>query len=1106
MEPSATLEENRMPSARNLSRLILGLLGCLGLAGLGLRCGPDRPGVPAKEGTAVEAVQEAQEIQIEDRGRLEPGRGIEEKLQGGAGHRYEIEMKAGQYIQVVVMQKGVDVAIQLFTPTREGRPVVDSPNGKEGPEEVFEVADAGGVYHLEVRAGSDREVPAGDYSVSIVEARDAKEEDRMRSRASIRFAEAEGFRREGTREGLQAALASYQEALPLWRVLVDRVREADTLERLGWVHLNLNELLPSQDASRQARALYADLGMRPQEGVTVNRLCAALYGLGDFQGSLNESLKARAAFREIGYSYAEAAALNHAGNAYLALGQVQKALDAFERALLLAREGKNISAESNALFGRGDAFLTQGKLDLALDSLENALAVEDSQDAPGSRANVLRRIADVLQRMERLPESQQHLEQALAIQRSIGDLQGEVVTLHSLGTVLLLQGKLEEARPPYLRALEICHQIKSPDKAFSLLNLGRYHHAAGDPRRAFELNEEAAALFRETEDAANEASALFGSARALHDLADYSSARERLEKVLERIELLREAPTSTNLRTSYLATKQHYFDLYVDVLMHLHQQDKTKGWDGQALQINERRRARGLLDLLAEARTEVRQGADPSLIERERRLEEQASALEITLAAEGRGGSVEKELRAVLAELDDVQTKIRSSSPRFRELTAAPLEIEEIQKQVLDPDSLMLVYSLGDERSFLWLLGNDGEIESHVLPARSRIDDMARLVYKAWSRRGGQGREGHWESRLGELLLGPVAARLGSKRLLIVSDGSLQYLPFGALPDPTMKDEKMVRRLLWKHEVVHLPSASVVAGLRRDFGDRMPPSRHVAVLADPVFSRSDERFGGMRTRADGLPDDLERSARDLGISEFERLPFTGIEAEALRGLVGEDKRFEALGFEANRSVVTSGELKRYRVVHFATHGVLNEKHPEMSGLVLSLHDSKGQRQDGFLRGYEICRLGLRAELVVLSACQTGLGEDVRGEGLVGLTRSFMYAGAPRLVVSLWNVNDRSTAELMRRFYRGMYAHRLTPAAALRCTQLSMMNDRRWNDPYHWAPFVFQGEWLSRIDGSKLRGDEGIEVAADGGAPPKRSDNSLPLPGDRPVPPGCPEVL
>jgi len=1053
-------------------------------------------------------VEAKQEVRMEDKGRLEPGQAIPGELKGGEGHRYQIEMQAGQYVHVVVEQKGVDVAVQLFTPTGEGRPVVDSPNGANGPEAVFEVTDSGGEYQLEIRA-LDQEAPVGDYALSIAEVRAANEQDRTRHHASLRFAEAEELRRKKTGEGYRAALAAYQEALPLWQVLGERSREADTWERIGWVYYDLKDPAPSLAASRKALALYAALGNQRQEGLVNNRIGGALYDQGNFAEALIEHQKALEIFRRIDSPYMEAAALNAAGNAYLALGQLQEALDAYKQALRWAREGKNLNAESRALFGMGDTLTTQGKLEIALDSLQDALKLEDSLGSPDSRANVLRRIANVLQRMERLDESRQHLEQALAIQESIGDLQGEAVTLNSLGTVLLRQRDPESARSRYQRALEIFRQLGSLDnQAISLLNMGRYYYAVGDARRAFQAHEEAAALFQKIGDPANEASTLFGGARALHDLADYSGARERLEKVLGRIELLREASASTDLRTSYFATKQHYFDLYVDVLMHLHEQDKTAGWDGQALRIHERRRARGLLDLLADARTEVRRGADPSLIERERQLLEQASALEITLSsarAEESKAALDKQQRAILVELDEIQTRIRSSSPRFRELTAAPLEVAEIQKHVLDRGSMMLVYSLGEERSFLWLLTDEGKIESHVLPARSWIEDMARRVYSAWSKRGGSRRGGieRWESRLSETLLSPVAARLGSKRLLVVSDGALQYLPFGALPDPAMESEG--HRLLWKHEVVHLPSASVVASLRREFGDRMSPSGQIGVIADPVFTPSDERLGGSGATGSNLSGDLERSARDLGISGFERLPFTETEAEVIRGLVREDGRFEALGFEANRSTVTSGELKRYRVLHFATHGVLNEKHPELSGLVLSLIDREGRRQDGFLRSYEICGLDLRAELAVLSACQTGLGEDVRGEGLVGLTRSFMYAGVPQMVVSLWNVNDRSTAELMRRFYRGMYAHNLAPAAALRCAQLSMIKDQKWGDPYYWSPFVFQGEWLTRIDGSKLRGDEGIEVAADGGATPKRSDNDLPLP-ENPLPPRCPEVL
>jgi CHAT domain-containing protein len=208
---------------------------------------------------------------------------------------------------------------------------------------------------------------------------------------------------------------------------------------------------------------------------------------------------------------------------------------------------------------------------------------------------------------------------------------------------------------------------------------------------------------------------------------------------------------------------------------------------------------------------------------------------------------------------------------------------------------------------------------------------------------------------------------------------------------------------------------------------------------------------------------LERSVRESGIGNIDaRLPrLIGTRREALGILslvpVGEQRR--ALDFEASRATAMSAELGQYRFIHFATHGLLNSAHPELSGLVLSLVDERGQPVDGFLRLHEIYNLRLPAELVVLSACQTGLGKEIKGEGLVGLTRGFMYAGSPRVMASLWKVDDRATTELMKRFYEGMLGpKRLRPAEALRAAQVSMWKQKRWQNPYYWAAFVLQGEW------------------------------------------------
>jgi CHAT domain-containing protein len=324
-----------------------------------------------------------------------------------------------------------------------------------------------------------------------------------------------------------------------------------------------------------------------------------------------------------------------------------------------------------------------------------------------------------------------------------------------------------------------------------------------------------------------------------------------------------------------------------------------------------------------------------------------------------------------------------------------------------------------------------------------------------------------------------VADRLETKRLVIVADGILHYIPFAALSVPETRRETIAATprprvpasgesrpradyvpLIAKHEIVSLPSASVLVEMRRELAGRKPAIGAVAVLADPVFTTDDPRLkspGKPPSDERFLTRDLERAMRDVS-GAFPRLPFSRREAEAIIALAPRGQAIKSLDFEASRDAATSVDLSNYRIIHFATHGLLNNKHPELSGIVLSLIDKDGQPQNGFLRLHEVYNLKLPAELVVLSACQTALGKEVRGEGIVGLTRGFMYAGAARIVASLWKVDDAATAELMKRFYRGIFAKGLRPAAALREAQVEMWKEERWQLPYYWAAFVMQGEW------------------------------------------------
>ena len=326
--------------------------------------------------------------------------------------------------------------------------------------------------------------------------------------------------------------------------------------------------------------------------------------------------------------------------------------------------------------------------------------------------------------------------------------------------------------------------------------------------------------------------------------------------------------------------------------------------------------------------------------------------------------------------------------------------------------------------------------------------------------------------RLSDLVIAPLGDLGAGSRLLVVADGALQYIPFGMLPGSA--SDATYRPLVIDHEIVTMPSASVLAVQREQLKRRTNPGAGIAVIADPVFDRTDARLAAQPSAPRDLPvSDLGESTRILehlgrpataakpttpSRAVIPRLPFTRNEADAILAAAKGQRNFRAVDFAATKEAVLGGALRDYRIVHFATHGFLDTERPTLSSIVLSLVDRNGNARDGFLRAQELYNLDLNADLVVLSACQTGLGKSIEGEGLIGLTRGLMYAGAQRVVVSLWNVSDRATASLMSRFYRDMLTNGKTPSAALRAAQLEVMKIKGWENPYYWAPFVMQGDW------------------------------------------------
>ena len=1036
----------------------------------------------------------AQEAKQTDVRELKLGQPIDRELAGGEAHSYRVLLTAGQYLHVVVEQKGIDVMIRLVAPDGQKMAEVDN-DPAVGMESVSTVAEAIGDYHLEVRS-QNKDVAIGRYEIEIEELREATSKDRVYVAAQKAFEEANQLRDQQKAESRRKAITKYEEVLLLWRDVGNKKMEAYTLIGLGIVAGGLGESKTALEYYGRAVLLWRDVGDRLNEATTLSNIGLDYWRLGELQKALEYYSKALPLRRAVGDREGEAYTLNNIGISYTSLGRLQKALEYLSQALPLMRALGDRLGEASTLHNIAAVYQQLGDWTKALEFYNQSLPLRRAAGNRQGETVTLYNIGSVYESSDELSKALEYFQLALPLSRSTGDRRIEAYILSNTGSTYRKLGEPGKALDYLNQALSLRRAVVDKyGEAYTLINLGDSYGAHKEPLKALEYYRQALQLSRITGDRAAQTKTLYALARTHGELGNLVEARTDIEAALNIIESTRTEMVSQQLRSPYLATKKGSYEFYVDLLMRLHQIQPSAGHDAAAIQISERGRARSLLEILNEARADIRQGVDPVLLEQERSLQQQLSVKAERLTrllggkhTEEQETAARKDVDAILADYHDVEAQIRAKSPRYASLTQPqPLSLKEIQ-QMLDQDTLLLEYALGEDRSYLWAV-TPTSIKSFELPKRAAIETVAQRFYKLVTENENRAIPAQAEAAtaLSQLLLAPVASDLGQKRLVIVSDGALQYVPFAALPIPMVIGEPRAANsrtrsnrqpsthkyqpLIVQHEIVQLPSASVLGVLRQQTAGRTQAANMVAVLADPVFQSVDPRVKHDKASASEsqgaasdisneahVESDLKRSARESGLQDLQRLPFSRREAEAIVALAPAGQSLKALDFDASRATVTGDKFARYRIIHFATHGLLNTVHPELSGIVLSLVDEAGRPQDGFLRLHEIYNLNLPAELVVLSGCQTALGKQVKGEGLIGLTRGFMYAGAARIVVSLWEVNDEATADLMRRFYEGMLKKGMRPAAALRTAQLAMWKSKWWNAPYYWAGFVMQGEW------------------------------------------------
>ncbi len=817
----------------------------------------------------------------------------------------------------------------------------------------------------------------------------------------------------------EKAVTEIYRALELYREANDKIGEGLALTTLGLAHSLKRDMNSATKLHREAIDIFRVAGDRHSEAIALNALGQVYEGINDYRLAIHQYEQALRLFEEIGSVDGMSVTTFKLARTHNFSGQADQALAFYERCLQLSRAAGKVRTEANARHEIAKVYASQGRPELAL----------------------------------------QQYQTILRFYESIGDFRGQATALNASGEFLLQVGQKERALDACRRALPLSE--KAGDKGIlisTLYNLGRANLAVGSPAVALPL----------------------------------------IRRSLEIIEDLRANVASPDFRLSYFSGGRKHYELCIEVLMQLERLCPGQGFAAEALLVSEKGRARLLLDLVNESREDLRHGAAKELLERERELRglfrSQAQyKMDLSLSRRGSGeiAEVDNRLAQLRAEYQEVQARLREQNPRLLSLErSVPVNLARIQNELRDGDTLLLKYALGEERSYLWAVTFNA-FHSYELPDRKVFEDAAREFYKLITARQGlhgqvdKDYQAHVEAaetllpekanNLSRMLLGPVAEHLRNRRLVIVTEGALQYIPFEALPVPIGQTvgpigiERPSRtRLLETNEVVTLPSISTLIAIRNARNHARSSGKLVAVIADPVFSSSDDRVQSqspaiaLAATDQNQDQSVTRTPEALTRGHLARLAHASEEADAISAVAPWGTALVAKGFDANRETVMSGDISKYQIVHFATHGFVDTEHPELSSIVLTNVNRNGSGINGFMPLHDIYSLDLSAELTVLSACQTALGKDIKGEGLVGLTHSFMAAGSNTVVASLWKVDDRATAVLMAYFYEGMLQKGMTPAAALRSAKLKMMEHKQWSAPYYWAGFVLQGEYTNHI--------------------------------------------
>ncbi len=989
---------------------------------------------------------------------------VEVAIRGGECQRYRSALATGQALRLIVDQRGADVAISISPEDGGGEPLeLDSPVSDDGRDGGTFVARASGDVEVEV-CSQEAAGTVGRYTIRREALRPATLEDRRDEIAYRRYAEGRDLVAHGSDEDARAA---FQRATEEFSRARDARGRAWSLYKLGQVASSLRDPEAAQQSFRSAAAIHRELGEWRLVADRTLRLARSLDGEGRSHQALAAYQEALRAARCSGAPKLIRDALESQARIQTNLGDAVGGLASYRELRALRHAAGDLPGEIQALEEIGVLHQLSEEATPALAAFGEALRIARENGLREQEAECLGRIGAAELDRGQARRALWHLEQARAAFTAAGSEPGRAWLLRDLGRAYRRLGHYPAARLAFGRAI-----AAAPNGIFAAstrIDLAHLEADQGHPEQAIAECRRALPVAKKSGQAIQVASALDCIAHNEKAAGRPAEALAAIREAVARVEAFRGESAALDQRAALLAGKRDYYELWVELLLETRAGPGDETGAERAFEAADRSKARSLLDGLEAHRRSLEESLDPKLSDRKAELAGQMEKLESRLLG-GDGGSASaaeeavrrRELASLRQEYDLVQSRILAGHPGWkRALDVRPASLAAIRSGLLDDDTQIVEYFLGKERSTVWVVGRKTLVVRRLASQAviERLAESAASLLAQSHETTKRQQAALVTAELSREVLAPIAGALTAHRLVLVKDGALHRVPFAALPVAPPSDNELLGE---GHELVEVPSASTALALRRARHPAPAASDLLAIFADPVFGPNDPRLrrsrrGRQRGDASVVADPPQASGA-LNLEDLPRLTDSRTEAQAIASLVPPNRRLVALGFQATRSLALSSRLRSFRIIHFATHGVVE---PAAAGLVLSLRSPDGRRIDGFLRQWEIYDLGLSADLVVLSACRSGVGEYLPGEGELGLARAFLWAGASSVLVSLWDVDDRATAELMRRFYRGLLTRGESPAQALERAQQDLRSQPEWHAPHYWAGFVLEGNWKKR---------------------------------------------